>query len=535
VIVFVRHGRVSYGRSVTRHRLGSILTLAALLVAIGGAVSGDRTDWSGGFGYDGRLYGDLAQHFPGAVFGDAGVAPPGVDPTRAGAIDGLDTYYAARVLPSAVVWATLGAVGVERTHSAVVTAFEAWNVAILTLIVFLWCLCARKLRITQRGTVVGAIALALNFGAVKTAPYWPVATDTFAYGLGAVTLYCWLTGRTLWLALATVAAAFTWPLHLYVGAALLAFPRRGTPLALGSVLGYRRRDRRAVANVVTIAAVLGAAVVLAYELHEHWRSYVSGAGLTPPASTEAFGVSVAVSAIFFVVVMLALLPDWSRLELRATVRPLVGGRGLLVIAVVAIPIVVQHAIARHQGLQGSDLLEQSLAYSTIFPGVFLAALIGYYGPILAIGAVGWRHARDATQRLGPGMVIAVAVFVLGSLLTESRKLIAVFPFAVLACVLAAEQMRWRRGFVVGFALASAVVSRIWMPIGHFAFIPTPSGLRDFPAQRFFTSTGIWMSPSMYLVHVAAGIVLLGLALFARDRRSPPEALTRAPAARVASS
>jgi hypothetical protein len=178
--------------------------------------------------------------------------------------------------------------------------------------------------------------------------------------------------------------------------------------------------------------------------------------------------------------------------------------------------VVQHAIADRQGISSSALLHQSLAFTTIFPGIFLASLVGFYGPIVVVGAVAWKPARDAMQRFGPGLVVTVAVFVLGALLTKSRKVIAVFPFAVLISVLGLEAMKWRRGFTAVFALASIAVSRIWLPIGHFAFIPTPRGLRDFPAQRFFASTGIWMSPTMYVVHVGVALVLMALVLLGRE-------------------
>ena len=35
------------------------LALAAVAIGIAGYLIGDRTNWTGGFGYDGRLYGEL--------------------------------------------------------------------------------------------------------------------------------------------------------------------------------------------------------------------------------------------------------------------------------------------------------------------------------------------------------------------------------------------------------------------------------------------------------------------------------------------
>src|SRR5258708_2934915 len=89
-----------YAAALSGARLDLTLVLAAVAIGLLGYLIGDRTDWSAGFGYDGRFYGELAKNFPYAVFGHGAVIPPGLGHYAGPKLSGVDSYYAFRILPS---------------------------------------------------------------------------------------------------------------------------------------------------------------------------------------------------------------------------------------------------------------------------------------------------------------------------------------------------------------------------------------------------------------------------------------------------
>ena len=499
-----------------RRRPSANLLLALTAVGIVAAVfvTGDRTDWSRGFGYDGRTYGDLAQHFPGAIFGDDGVARPGVAATRGDPPEGIDTYYVRRIFPSAVVYSTLEILQVEKTHRAVVWTFSVYNILILGLIAFLWGRSADLVGIGRRGKLLGLLALLVNFAALKTSSYYPVATDTFAYGLGALTLYFWLRNNVWALALTTFACAFTWPSHLLIGAALIAFPWKSKPLRGAS---FRSGDGRAARVTFTVLGIAALAAVFA--VYKLWGRRVFVSPPYQPVGKESlFALSALVSVLFAFAVLAWLLPDLSRpRRLLSHLGTLVGPRGAVVLVLVLSVLVSQELLADRPGLSGRFLLGQSLTFSIVFPGIFLAALFGYYGPMLVLAALRLRAVRALTHEWGVGMTVAMAAFAGGVLLTEPRKVIDIYPIVMPVFVLAVEQARWSPHLLWVFALASVAASRVWLPIGDIPWEGF-AALREFPAQRFYMSTGIWMNWEMYLVHLAAIAAAFGLFLLLRSRR-----------------
>jgi hypothetical protein len=491
---------------MTPGRLNAALALVALALALVGFAWEDRIPWSEGYGFDGRTYGDIAEDFPGAIFGDAGVAPPGYGPVE-DEPEGVDAYYVRRIFPSAVVWATLRVLSVEAQPANVVTAFAAWNVVLIVLVALLWCLAADRLRIGPRGKLLGFTALVVNFLVLKHIAYWPVSTDLWGYAFGAAALYFWLRESTTGLVATTVLGAFTWPTHLIVGVLLLAFPPQRA-----SLLGEPGRTTRGQAYVAGAAAFLFFLFLWMYELAEgpDWEL------------RRSFPLSAVVAAAFVFASVLWLVPDLDLRELRTLARRVLDRR-LALAALVFVGVVTAQTLiaARPSSVSGFDSTTTSLWWTTIYPGHFATAAIGWFGPFLLLAALAWRRTCELVRSYGPGLTLVLATFLLGVLSTEPRKAQNAFPLLVpFLVIVAIERWSWRPRLLVAFALVSLAASRIWLPIGDIPYERTGQVLKEFPAQRYFMASGPWISLEMYLVHIAAVTAVgVGLWLALRPRRA----------------
>ena len=495
-------------------RLNLALVAVAILIAVAGVVIGDQIIWSSGYGYDGRVYGHLAEDFPGSVFGDRGVVPPGVLPFEGQPPIGLDSYYVGRMAPSALVYFTLDVLGIPKEPGAIIATFQVYTVLMFALVAFFWTAISDLLKLSKYMKILGFIALIVNFAVIKTGSYWPVLTDQFALAIGVISLYLWLSNKRMLLALSTILGAFTWPSILVVGAAMLAFPAKKarslyreeatqdhTSSATVSPDSRLPRTSYYVASVFAIA-VLALLLLLKFQVIQNlWDN-------TPEAraSPVVFPLSVAVSVTFVFMSTLWLSPKISVASLKALVKRTNYIWFIQSVALIAVVLIAQSLIAKRPNDIYLNLLKSGIWYSTNYPGVFLIAAVSYFGPLLLITIRYWPRVCERIREFGPAMLVIVFVAIFTGLLTESRKIINVYPALVLITVLVVQQVNWRRIAFPIFVVASIVFSRVWLPIGKFGYNDDPITLLEFPAQKYYMSAGLWIAPEMYLLQLAVFII-----------------------------
>jgi len=490
------------------------LALGAVALGVLGYVLGDRTDWTEGFGYDGRLYGELAKNFPSAVFGDGAVVPPGIGPYDGPEMAGLDSYYAYRIVPSGIVWLLLEVLPLSASTANVVAGFAALNAAMFGLAVFCWCRSADLIGLGDRAKLLGAIGLVVNFAALKSGSYYPVLTDQFALGMGALSLYLWLRGSIRWLALCVVATSFAWPLHLVVGALLLLFPPP-TDLRGGVEAGHRETSPgwRPAPFGLVIGALAGLAAIVALTVF-------ALQGYEQSSRTEqlpVFPLSAAVTGLYIFAVIAFLLPRNGIAGLLAPLRSLRVRRIAITVAMVAAILVAGALLTRREGFATQQLVKDALWSSTLDPGLFLVVLVGYFGPLLLFVYADLPRVAADAWRLGPAMVGILGIGLLGALLTQPRVVTNVVPFLVLAGVLAARRLYpLTRNSLLLFFAGSLLLSRIWLPIGDMGL---DGELEKFPDQAYFMASGTWTTPSMWAAQLGGlALISLGLWMAARSRR-----------------
>ena len=488
------------------------LALAAVAIGVLTYVIGDRTNWSGGFGFDGRFYGELARNFPSAVFGHGAVIPPGLGPYDGPHLTGLDSYYAFRIVPSGIVWLVLKVLGISATKAHVVGAFAALNAAMYGLATFCWCRSAGLLGLGDRAKLIGAIALIVNFAVLKSGSYYPVLTDQVALGLGALSLYLWLRGATLWLALCVVVASFAWPLELAIGALLLLFPAPRDPgAALEASRPQARLSWRPPPFGLAVGAIVGLAAVSALVVFElQGYRQVEGTDRLP-----LFPLSAAVTGLYVFAVVAFLLPRGGARELLGALRSIQVRRLALAFGVIAVVLVAGSLLTRRSGFVTQQFAKDAFWSSTLDPGLFLVVLIGWFGPLLLFLYADLPRVAADAWRLGPAMVGILGIALLGALQTQPRIISNTLPFLVLAGVLAGRRLYpfSARNLLVFLAL-SVVLSRVWLHIGHFG-----DRILQFPGQRYFMATGTWTTPAMYALQLGAvAIVAVTLWFLAPTRR-----------------
>jgi hypothetical protein len=496
-------------------------TLALCAVAIGVVIYllDDRTNWSAGFGFDGRFYGELAKNFPSAVFGHSVVIPPGLGHYTGPTLHGVDSYYAYRWVPSGLVWLGLKALGLSSSNGHVIGLFAGMNALMFGLATFCWCRSAGLLGLTDREKLLGTIALLVSFAVLKTGGYYPVATDQVALGLGALGLYLWLRGSTLLLALCVIVACFAWPFNLIVGPLLLLFP---PPAGVGGMFAPGKETRSAgwpgpSAIAVGAFAGLAAIVFLTVVQLDGYRSLLGTEQL------PAFPLSAAITGIYVFAVVSLFFPPGGFAALLPIVRSIQARRLALALGTIAIVLVAAHSIAQRPGFAVSDLSKNAFWSTTLDPGLFGVVFVGYFGPLLLLLFADLPRAAGDAWRLGPAMAVVVALALGGALATQPREIIDMLPFLLIPGVLAARRLiGLSTAAILVFLGLSLVLSRIWLPIG--AISTDLSKLQQFPAQGYYMATGAWTSPSMYAAQLAA-VALAGAALWlvARSRRSATSA------------
>ncbi len=506
--------------TVIRRHLDWALPISAVGIGIVGYLLGDRTDWTGGYGFDGRFYGELATNFPSGVFGHGAIVPPGLGAYLGPHVFGVDSYYVYRLLPSGIVWLGLQGLGLAPTHAHVVLLFALLNSAIFGLATLCWCRSAGLLGLGERAKVIGAIGLLVSFAVLRTGTYYPVLTDHVALGLGALSLYLWLRHATFPLAVCVVAGCFTWPLHIPIGFFLLLFPpprdaRERLAVAARDPVPACWRPAPFARVVGGLAAIIGMGLLTYLQL----RGYRSAEGTR---QLPLFPFSVAIVGLYVFAVVAFLLPPGGPRQLLGIIRAVTMRRIALVVAVIGGTLIVTSLLARRPGYGGLALVKDAFWSTTLDPGLFVVVLVCYYGPLLLLLFSDLPRVAADAWRLGPAMVGIVGIGLLGALVNQPREIIDAFPFLLLAGVLAARRLyvlSWQ--VIFAFFALSFLLARAWLPIGSIGFDTTK--LQEFPAQRYFMATGTWTSPLTYGLQLSALVIIaltVWLAARAHRRRAP---------------
>ncbi len=464
--------------ALTRNRV--MVGLVALF-SLGNLLVGEKVPVNGGFGWDGVIYGRWAKDFYHQVI-----------------ISDISEYSLQRVLPAAVVHYSLRVLGIGLHDRNIILGFGVLNLFLVILAAFLWVQIADELRLSTRGAWLGLTGMFFNFAVLKQAFYYPVQTDSAAFALGTLSLYCFLKGHSAGLLGAVLLGAFAWPTVFYFGLVLFAFPKKEH-----SPLPARGRLHVIAAGALTLAVVAG---IIHFHFFKQVRPSALESKAMPIESLVVFSL-MCVAAYLFVGIR-TLVGDRRLYDIEHLKRSLMAGRlGLAVIVFAATRFLIDHLSSGEPG-PTRYFFVRTLVECITKPAIFLVAHPIYYGPLLILACFLWRPFCREVHRHGVGLTIVMLMGVILSINPESRMLINLWPFFVAFTVKATESLRWKSSPYWVMAGLSLFFSKIWLKINTH---PLEGNPLEFPLQRYFMNHGPWMSTGMYLVQ--GGFVLLTAILF----------------------
>ncbi|MDF1662702.1 MAG: hypothetical protein P1V97_13075 [Planctomycetota bacterium] len=404
-----------------------------------------------GYGWDGVLYGELAENFPDRF--------EELLATQAG-------ERRQRVLPSLIVSVAIAPI-VENRHEAVIVAFQILNTLCLTLGVLVWLGIAKEKALSIGGAWLGFIALFLNYQNMKFAYYDPVLTDSMTLLFALLVYWSWLRESHVGLIFSLFCGSFVSSSILLLSIPLLVF-RKG---ALDTA-----NKKWVYAVALTVSAGLFAVLI-----HEaYWTDYQVPEGWRPPMK-ELYPLSIMISVAYVFLGARYLLqggltPSWAELKTRFHWR-----MALTIGTIQGLVLLIIHQWA--YDIDGPSFLDviavgpNSIPFRSLnLPFVFGLAHLFYWGPVYALVLCYWRSMCRVCHHEGVGPTVYLFAFVFLSLSYETRHLIAFLPILVSVLAKSLEEKALSWPFYLGFLVSSVAMSRCWLSIDSPNILPQLSSL-----------------------------------------------------------
>jgi hypothetical protein len=484
-------------RTVPSHRL---MTCIVLVLGTVNIFFGEIVPAGGGFGWDGLTYANIVRALPSMI------------------ADGqMTSYYAQRLLPSAVVRVMLLASNESFSNENIIRAFEIYNLGLLLAGTYAWKRIADHLSLDISARWIGFGGIFVNFLITKQVMYSPVSTDVTAVFVSLLLLLFYLEKRPAFLFLTTVAGSFAWQISGLCGAMLIVlmdqkFSR--DDIAAPSLLAKHRKQMAIGWLVLLVVSIIGyLASVHFLPANDRLQRLVTGA---PSLAAVAIAITILIGSTQIIRSFVVNLPS---------IRPLLV---VYAAAGIFIPRAIVKAIS-NSALPNPNSFSQVLEWvllplngggKVLMPLVTLGALLG---PALLLLILNWDKVCVELRRLGPGVVAVVGLNLPLGLVTEPRYVILAWPLAVTALVLALQHFKVQSSFLRAFFILSILSAQFWLPMNLKPWTGGDyEGLLDFPKQFLFMHYGPWMSWPSYLVQLSI-VILSGIWLrlsFHRDEKTP---------------
>jgi len=410
-----------------------LMILCLLIMGIISILHGEIIPQNDGLGYDGSIYADITKNPPDHVFHSK-----------------LNSYQFQRILPPTLIHYTFTLIGVPLENTNIIKGFQLYSLILLLTTVYLWILIANELRIGAKGKWLGFSGLYMNFAILKFPFYYPVTTDTSAFTLGILLLYCFLKDKRTALLFMTVLGAFTWPTMIYYGSVLYLFPRKlDSPYPPRDLLGL------ILASSITGIVLLG---IVYFYFIEHLR--LPGSARPVVESVVYVSIMISLAYIFF---SLSPLLNYRALYNNINLHNIINAKRVVIILTVFISIrIVVFAMSNPGGTP--SVFSNTLISAIQRPFIFGISHVIYYGPIILLTYFFWDRICEIVHRYGIGLTMFALINVILSLNSESRALIASLPFVVAFTTKAMDDVNVKALYYWCFGILSVLYSKWWLNI-----------------------------------------------------------------------
>lgn len=414
--------------SLLKPRYGFVLLV--VLYAIVYIPAGELVNINHGLGWDGKFYAAMARSIS---FG--------------GGVTGVVPEF--RFLPSAIVHYALKATGYAFSNANIRLAFQVYDALLLVITVFAFGGVLEELGYSVKTQVFGLVCLTLNFCFLKWSFWYPILTDQSTICLATLMLYFYIKNDAFWLLIVALAGYFTNPALLLAGTLLLACPRDPMPT--------EPLPRRVVlAGRIALLLVFTGLFVWFYAIN-------GDPGLRPRRTGVGAGV-----AIVYAAVGLAFLLDNKRLFSGSVLISRIKWDRLLFCGAFYFLFNILTTPSGTSNVPGQTIASiiQLLGLDLHKPFVTIAAMLAFYGPVVAVIVYSWSRFSQAGNRLGLGFQLVIVFGFLLVLVVRPRQFMAVYPFFVLCIAEVFSHDEWKWRYLSAFALASLILSRFWQPLNN---------------------------------------------------------------------
>ncbi|MGV2336587.1 MAG UNVERIFIED_CONTAM: hypothetical protein LVR18_21605 [Planctomycetaceae bacterium] len=408
--------------------------------------------WGNGYGFDGWIYGEMVERFPGNVLAGE-----------------LSEYYACRILPPVVVRSVLWLLRAEPNAANIIMAFRSINVLLMLAGTVLWIRLGKSVGLGQAVLVWGWLTLFGSLFTGRTLAYYPVLTDGWAIFWGLLLLTFSLNQNLTGLIIASIPASFTWPYAIWFAALLIVM--LGLPRGTQGNTDWLKFP---VKWWMLYAA--GISIVIGISFFKY--------GLSPEVRVRGFRLgSVRLMTqhllIFalWVYAILALAASHKPLQFLTSANALHCVRYLIA----AVTIIVLHkwilagianpALPRPLFLMSHWLILSGWACGD---GQVLTEAINHLfaaGPMIAFGAIVWRQVCKDAVNLGHGVVVGCVCIATAFLQPESRFAMLCLPFGVLAVCKSLSRVAESIPANVVFLVSMIYLSAVWRTFNPAVAIP----------------------------------------------------------------
>jgi hypothetical protein len=460
-----------------------------LIVILGGlCLVSERIPICNGTGYDGSMYADFIRNLDGYL----------ADRT-------IGAYYVDRILPIWIVRQALITLDLPLSDGNVIGAFLVLNTLLLALSAFALGRIARRLQLSEAGTVLLSGALFINFLVLKMGFYYPVLMDLIGFCLALLILDAHLAGRHLALMALTIGGSFCWPTTWIIGLPLILFPSR-------PVISDDPAEAGKPPQFSWLAAGLIGAGFLAFLLPRIGKFWDQPPENAVPLIKMMVPISL-LASVAWVTLSLGKLGTGGVVALRHRCRALITTSSACRFLVALAGFLVLRERIGRRFCASPGCYERVLDYLAFFaisrPLGYLLAHAIYFGPIVLLAVWQWRRLCSCLGILSPGMLIVAAAAIVLGLDAESRHLVQFFAVLAPFAVLVLDRETAAPALVWAYLPLAAFASKVWMSF---------NAREDL--KFYFLNHGPWIGNREYVIQGILAVVILAV-LLGRCRKSVP--------------
>lgn len=457
-----------------------------------------------GLGIDGTHYGNMLRGLPGSLYNNT-----------------IGSYWYQKFFPVIIARLIIEVSGLPIDNPMIVKAFMFIDILCLIASVVVYLLICKFESFSKSKTTLGFVLIFISFAFLKYAPYQPLLTDRVAFLEAMLLLYCYI--RNYWFGGLIIAffGLFTFPLVIYLSAALLFVVREGAVPA--------KENRSVKVSALAIAMIpIGLTAwnyffsyedFSFYRRHDQPSLYWDTAGETLLLILSASTLVVLITYVYRLIL--------SRISIGGYIKSIYWNRVLaFALLYTAFRAIIFFNANDTQGKRSAvDFIEDISHQALVYPAGYFVSHFMFFGSIVVLFVLLFKRFLQNNQA-GLMMLIMVNTFFLIS--TESREFIYLLPFvAYIVIKNISENFASDRVLLLLVLGVNLLVSLFWFTVNTPEIFDAVGSRLVFPKQRFYMLLGPWRNLYMYLAYAAATAISSSIIiLYIKNKQSSGLKLTQ---------